>query len=203
MATFKIGALLIRTLAKPLANSLKTQAAQHPTFKRVCINIAQSYHRTEENLKMKFLGYKVETIRPLNEAKAVENGAAFLSELFIFGVRSIRSSLKSNQRNRQIDEDIISLQAAKAADEQSIAELKHKVETLEIESGALRSATNALLSVVVLKEAQQRAWLPGWHRGKIDEELKLVKRNLDTARNIEVDLADPNVVGHSLKEVPI
>ncbi|KAJ3062188.1 hypothetical protein HDU99_005307 [Rhizoclosmatium hyalinum] len=169
---------------------------------------------------MKFLGYKVETIRPLNEAKAVENGAAFLSELFIFGVagslvayEAIRSSLKSNQRNRQIDEDIISLQAAKAADEQSIAELKHKVETLEIESGALRSATNALLSVVVLKEAQQRAWLPGWHRGKIDEELKLVKRNLDTARNIEVDRkvvrtpqlpdADPNVVGHSLKEVPI
>ncbi|KAI9324734.1 optic atrophy 3-like protein, partial [Obelidium mucronatum] len=113
----KIGALIIRTVAKPLATSLKAQAVQHPTFKRACIGVAQAYHRIEENLKMKFLGYKVETIRPLNEARAVELGSSFLAEFFIFGVagslvayEAIRSSNKSNQRNKQLDSDIAQLQ---------------------------------------------------------------------------------------------
>ena len=35
MATAKIATLAIRTLAKPIATQLKSQAAQHESFKRV------------------------------------------------------------------------------------------------------------------------------------------------------------------------
>ncbi|KAI8994779.1 hypothetical protein BDB01DRAFT_715468 [Pilobolus umbonatus] len=37
-------------------------------------------------LKMRFLGYRVEKIRPLNEARAVDSGANFLSEAVVFSV---------------------------------------------------------------------------------------------------------------------
>jgi len=35
MATAKIATLAIRTLAKPIATQLKSQAAQHETFRKV------------------------------------------------------------------------------------------------------------------------------------------------------------------------
>ena len=33
----KLGALLVRTLAKPVVNTIKRQTAQHPAFSRFCV----------------------------------------------------------------------------------------------------------------------------------------------------------------------
>ncbi len=45
MATAKIATLAIRTLAKPIATQLKSQAAQHETFRKVsAIPSQQRYH---------------------------------------------------------------------------------------------------------------------------------------------------------------
>ncbi|KAJ2184607.1 hypothetical protein IW139_006504, partial [Coemansia sp. RSA 353] len=86
MSSFKIASLLFRTLSKPVANALKQQAKSHDIFRSLCINVAQLAHRTEMNWKMKVLGYKKEKIRPLNDARAVDAGANFLGEAFIFSV---------------------------------------------------------------------------------------------------------------------
>ncbi|KAF9959472.1 hypothetical protein BGZ65_000353 [Modicella reniformis] len=86
MSAIKLGFLAIRTIAKPVANSIKSYSAKHPKFRDACIRVAQFSHKTEMQLKMKFLGYKVESIRPLNDARAVEVGANFLGEAIIFGV---------------------------------------------------------------------------------------------------------------------
>jgi hypothetical protein len=164
---------------------------------------------TNRNLKMKFLGYKVETIRPLNEARAVELGSSFLAEFFIFGVagerergwydwisnpndvgslvayEAIRSSQKSSDRNKQIDTDIAQLQSSRTSDSELLSGLTHKVELLEQENDALRGAATSLLSIVCLKEAQQRAWVPGFHQEALDNELLHIKRYLDTAKEAE------------------
>ncbi|KAI9593258.1 optic atrophy 3 protein-domain-containing protein [Syncephalis fuscata] len=86
MSSLKIGTLLIRTVAKPIALRIKSYSKTHPKFKSACISMAQAMHRFELNLKMKFLGYKKETIRPLNDARAIEAGTNFLSEAFLFSV---------------------------------------------------------------------------------------------------------------------
>ncbi|RKO96718.1 OPA3-domain-containing protein, partial [Caulochytrium protostelioides] len=88
-ASFKIGALLIKTLAKPVAKVIKNQATNRPAFKSFCVGLAQRMHRTEHHLKMRFLDYDRTAVRPLNEAKAVEMGANFLSESIIFGVAGL------------------------------------------------------------------------------------------------------------------
>lgn len=104
MATAKIATLAIRTLAKPIATQIKHQAANHHRFRGVCISLAQFMHRTEMALRSNLLkspttsssasgggsggssggsGEKAK-YRPLNEAKAVTNGANALAEGFLF-----------------------------------------------------------------------------------------------------------------------
>ncbi|KAI9484116.1 MAG: optic atrophy 3 protein-domain-containing protein [Benjaminiella poitrasii] len=117
MSTIKIGSLLVRTLAKPVANSIKTQAKQHPKFREFCINVAQGSHTLEMTLKMKFLGYKTEKIRPLNDARAIESGANFLSEAFVFAVaasviiaESWRSRATAKNRRNYVDDALENLE---------------------------------------------------------------------------------------------
>lgn len=113
----KLTSLLIRTVSKPIANGLKAQAKQHATFRKVCIDMAQFLHRTDMRLRMGLLGEKNLRVRPLNDAKAIDSGANFLSETFIFSVagglilfESIRSRRKEMQRRENVADDIRTLQ---------------------------------------------------------------------------------------------
>lgn len=146
MATAKIATLLIRTLAKPIATQLKTQAASHESFRRVCIGIAQTMHKTEMALRYNLLPKAAPLpsstsssesdgkkdgeesshshshrpkVRPLNEAKAIANGANFLSEAFLFSIaatllilESWRSSYKSKQQRKQNADGIERMETA-------------------------------------------------------------------------------------------
>lgn len=56
-------------------------------------------------------------IRPLNDTRAIENGATFVSESIIFGVagglivyEGLRSSRQETQRRERIEDDISTLQ---------------------------------------------------------------------------------------------
>ncbi|KAI7863521.1 hypothetical protein BDF14DRAFT_1733806 [Spinellus fusiger] len=69
-------------------------------------------------LKMKFLGYKTEIIRPLNDAKAVESGANFLGESFVFSVaatviiaESWRSHSSAKHRRNHVDDALENLES--------------------------------------------------------------------------------------------
>ncbi|KAJ2995537.1 hypothetical protein HDV02_000654 [Globomyces sp. JEL0801] len=112
------GNLLVKTLAKPLANRLKRSVKKQSTFfENICIQIAQSYNRLDMKLKMNFLDYKTEPITPLSEAKAVELGANFLSELIIFSVGAItimgeayRSNKSKNDKQKDMVDAIIELE---------------------------------------------------------------------------------------------
>lgn len=113
----KFTSLLLRTVAKPIAVTLKAQAKDYEGFRRACIKIAQTVHSTDLKLRMKLLGENRIKIRPLNDKKAIESGANFLLELFIFLVagslilyESNRSRVKSNNEKLTVKNDISELQ---------------------------------------------------------------------------------------------
>ncbi|KAI8084620.1 optic atrophy 3 protein-domain-containing protein [Halteromyces radiatus] len=142
MSTLKLGSLLIKTLAKPVANSIKTQAKQHPTFKEFCIGVAQKSHRLEMTLKMNFLGYKKEVIRPLNDARAIESGANFISEAFVFGVAASiiiaenwRSRNKDKNRRNYVDDALESLESR---NNELVEKMEYNIKTLQLASERLQ-----------------------------------------------------------------
>ncbi|KAI8142545.1 optic atrophy 3 protein-domain-containing protein [Fennellomyces sp. T-0311] len=161
MSTLKLGSLLIRTLAKPVATSIKTQAKQHDAFRDFCIGVAQRSHKLEMTLKMKFLGYKKEVIRPLNDARAVEAGANFLSEAFIFGVaasiivaESWRSHFSAKNRRNYVDDALEQLEddtktlKEQLEDTRSAQKLaEERIELLEQDNIQLRKILDEVLSV--------------------------------------------------------
>ncbi|KAI0085938.1 OPA3-domain-containing protein [Irpex rosettiformis] len=117
MASAKIATLVIRTLAKPISNQIKTQAKQHERFRDLCVGLAQRMHRTEVQLRTRLLGEAPKTIRPLSETRAIENGANALAEGFLFGVAALlilgetwRSSRSQTKRREGVDEKLEELQ---------------------------------------------------------------------------------------------
>lgn len=118
----KLSSLLVRTLAKPIANAIKANAKDHPAFRKVCIGFAQRVHRMDFHIRMRLLNTNKKDvdkikIRPLNDTKAIQNGANFLAESFVFSVagglivyESWRSRRKEQARQESVVDDIKVLQ---------------------------------------------------------------------------------------------
>ncbi|KZT11164.1 OPA3-domain-containing protein [Laetiporus sulphureus 93-53] len=131
MASTKIAILLIRTIAKPISNQIKTQAKQHEKFREFCVNLAQGMYRTELNMRTNLLGEPTKHIRPLSETRAIENGANALAEGFLFSVAAIlilgetwRSSRNQSKRRDSVDDALEELQT-------KVAQLTDKTQTLQ------------------------------------------------------------------------
>ncbi|PLW10705.1 hypothetical protein PCANC_07737 [Puccinia coronata f. sp. avenae] len=99
MASVKVVSLLIKTLSKPIANRLKISAQEHPKFRTVCVGLAQSLHRYETRLASGIFAKAHPVIRPLSDTKAIQNGANFLSEAFLFSV-AVALIVAENLRGR-------------------------------------------------------------------------------------------------------
>ncbi|ORY24065.1 optic atrophy 3 protein-domain-containing protein [Naematelia encephala] len=117
MASVKIFSLAVKTLAKPIANTIKAQAAEHETFRNICIGLAQRMHRTEARMRMGLLNEEAKNIKPLNDTRAVQNGATTLAETFLFLVgaglvlgESYRSSRKEGKRRDMVAERLDGLE---------------------------------------------------------------------------------------------
>lgn len=115
MPLIKLGYLLIRTVAKPVANVLKQQTKNHPVFRSACVRLAQTYHRSEIKMSRRLGGAsKAVTeaiVRPLDEQKAIEVGANFIGETLVFIVAGTvlildqTLSAQKEQARRQVIED--------------------------------------------------------------------------------------------------
>ncbi|EMR11348.1 hypothetical protein PNEG_00377 [Pneumocystis murina B123] len=115
----KIGFLVIKTLSKPIATNLKRQAKQYPYFRKICVDLAQVMHRTESHMKANLLGKRKKTkhTQCLNEENAIERGADFLSESFLFLTagslifyESWKTRKKEQTRRDKVADDIEELQ---------------------------------------------------------------------------------------------
>lgn len=135
----KLGTLLLKTVAKPIANRLKKEAALHPRFRQLIINMAQANHRFSTNLQRRVYGHATDVaIRPLNEEKAIKAATDFIGEVFVFTVagaavifevqRSARSDARKEEQRKQ------ELEAMKQRDEEIAREvdvLKNKIAEIE------------------------------------------------------------------------
>ncbi|CAL5022314.1 unnamed protein product [Urochloa decumbens] len=111
----KLGTLLLKTMSKPIATRLKTEASRHPKFRQLIINLAQANHRISTNIQRRIYGHATNVeIRPLNEEKAVQAAADLIGELFVFSVagaavifevqRSARSEARKEEtRKKEIE----------------------------------------------------------------------------------------------------
>ncbi|KAI9764980.1 MAG: hypothetical protein M1840_007902 [Geoglossum simile] len=185
--TLKLTSLIVRTLSKPIANQIKSQAREHPRFRKVCIHFAQSLHRVDMRLRLGLLrdspqpGHAAREvvqakkqkaaselkssskpkvgvadatrleeatekakekpkvapkprIRPLTEAKAIDTGATFISEAFLFAVggglivfESWRSRRKENTRREDIAERLAELEESEKVAVQALVALEKEV----------------------------------------------------------------------------
>ncbi|TFK27093.1 OPA3-domain-containing protein [Coprinopsis marcescibilis] len=132
MASVKLGTLVIRTLSKPIATKIKEQARQHPRFRGFCIDLAQFVYRTELKLRTNILGEQIKHIhiRPLSETRAIDQGANFIAEGFMFSVaaaliigETFRSSWNQSKRRDTVDDQLEELGT-------QVTELKTRVDGL-------------------------------------------------------------------------
>ncbi|KAL4065102.1 optic atrophy 3 protein-domain-containing protein [Scleroderma citrinum] len=132
MATVKLATLVIRTVAKPISAQLKNQATQHPTFRNLCVSLAQKMHTAEISLRTNILGEPARShVRPLSETRAIENGANALAEGFLFAVaaalilgEAYRTSRAQSKRRDTVDDRLDELAS-------SVSSLRTAVERLE------------------------------------------------------------------------
>ncbi|XP_015806262.1 optic atrophy 3 protein homolog [Nothobranchius furzeri] len=135
VGAFPIAKLLylgVRQLSKPVANRIKAGARRSEFFKNyICLPPAQMYHWIEMRTKMRIMGFKGATIKPLNEDAAAELGAELLGEAIIFligggcmVVEYSRQAANSRRKEEELNETITSLKT-------EIAELTLTTETLD------------------------------------------------------------------------
>ncbi|KAM9811799.1 optic atrophy 3 protein homolog [Syngnathus typhle] len=147
VGAFPIAKLLylgVKQLSKPVANRIKAGARRSEFFKNyVCMPPAQLYHWVEMRTKMRIMGFRGASIKPLNEEAAAELGAELLGETLIFLVGGgcmvleyTRQAVNSRNKEDELNETLTSLQT-------QIAELTFTTETL---SAQLREVNRQLVS---------------------------------------------------------
>lgn len=135
----KLGTLLLRTLSKPIASRLKSQAAVHPKFRDFIISIAQMNHRITTRIQRRIYGHATNVeIRPLDEQKAVQAATDLIGEGFIFSVavaalifevqRSARSEARKEEARKLELEELKQREESLAKD---LEDLKRKLDELE------------------------------------------------------------------------
>lgn len=129
----------VKTLSKPIASRLKTQAAKHSKFRAYIVRIAQANHRFTTKIQRRIYGHAIDVeIRPLNEEKAVQVAGDLIGEAFVFSVagaamifektRGYISDAKKEENRRQ------EMEAMRQRDEELAKEvelLREKLQELE------------------------------------------------------------------------
>ncbi|CAD1809639.1 Optic atrophy 3 protein (OPA3) family protein [Candida parapsilosis] len=138
----KLTALLVRTISKPISKAISTQAKNNETFRKYCISFANKLHKTDVKLRMNLLGEKKIRVRPLNDNKAIEQGAAFISETFIFSVagglifyEAYRSRKKASDQRDALADDITILQNEIEYIKTKLSDLNIKLDDYKVPEG--------------------------------------------------------------------
>ena len=110
----KLGFLLVRTIAKPFAGRLKDFLKDHDSARRAFSGLGQMLHRVEVRVAGNEQYLKVDKkgkggilqakVKPLEEGKAVANGADFFAESVIFliaGICLTAEVISSNQKDER------------------------------------------------------------------------------------------------------
>lgn len=125
----KVGTLLLKTLAKPVANSIKSRAQNPGGFRDACVWFGQNYHKFSQRLTLRMQGHHTLQIKPIPPEKALQVGAAAASESFVFAV-ALAAFVGETMRKNALDDEKA---AQKAADERAArAALLARLESIEV-----------------------------------------------------------------------
>lgn len=133
-----MGSLLIRTLAKPLSKRIKTDFSRSNITKQLLIGIGQASHAVTSRMQIWSAGYRVRSIKQLEEDMALKNGAEFVGEAFVF---LVSGSLVVYEYNR-------STESARRKDEEKRAEAKAERAALQAKLVALDARLKAVEETV-------------------------------------------------------
>ncbi|KAL3690014.1 hypothetical protein R1sor_016323 [Riccia sorocarpa] len=143
----KLGTFVLKTLSKPLASRLKSQAAHHPRFRQSIIDFAQANHKFQVNLQRRIYGHATNVeIRPLDEEKAIQAASDFVGELVVF---SIGGGLL-----------IFEVQRSARSEARKEEARKHEIETLRAEVTDLTKRLEELEKTMKGGRGIS-SWLPG------------------------------------------
>lgn len=115
---FKLGTLVIKQAAKPIANLVKSGAKNNALFKRIISSPAQRYNNLEQRFRMRQMGYQGDMqVKPLTDQAAVDLAANILGELVVFSIAVIvllaemkRSQMKEQSKEKAQNSQLVSLQ---------------------------------------------------------------------------------------------
>ncbi|KAB1222013.1 OPA3-like protein [Morella rubra] len=135
----KLGTLALKTLSKPVASRLKKQAAIHPRFRQLIVDMAQVNHRFTTQMQRRIYGHATDVeIRPLNEEKAVQAAVDLIGELFVFSVAGVavilevqRSSRSEARKEELRKQEFEAMRQRDEELEKKLEFLRQKVEELE------------------------------------------------------------------------
>ncbi|KAI4205629.1 MAG: hypothetical protein LQ346_001413 [Caloplaca aetnensis] len=147
----KIGSLLLKTLSKPVANYIKSQAREHARFRRICIAGAQRIHRLDMRLRLGLL----------QDHAAIDKQIA--REAAEAQARRQKQELPTVKTEAQAKADEASLTAdQKRGSEKAKAPVKPKIRPLSeakaIDAGANFVSESFLLSVGIGLVVFERWW---------------------------------------------
>eukprot|EP00878_Enallax_costatus_P005710 GHUV01005988.1.p1 GENE.GHUV01005988.1~~GHUV01005988.1.p1 ORF type:complete len:178 (+),score=37.66 GHUV01005988.1:261-794(+) len=116
---FKLGALALKTLAKPLGDRFKNWVMIHPQYRQTVLRMAQRVHGFEVAITRKAEGRTGKAfIGNMTEEKSVELASKIASESFLFVVGSLIVFVEYDRQRRKD----IRKQRKEAAERQSILE---------------------------------------------------------------------------------
>lgn len=83
---FKLGALAIKTISKPISKALVEYVAEHPRLRSICAQYGQIHHNMTSRIKIRGAGHVVTDIKPLNEVRLSQNlqGLLKFSKKYIY-----------------------------------------------------------------------------------------------------------------------
>lgn len=116
---FKVGALALKTLAKPLGDRFKNWVMTHPQYRQTVLSAAQRIHGFEIMITRKAEGKEGRAfIGAMTEEKSVELASKIASESFLFAVGSLIIFLEYDRTRRKE----VQKQQKEAAERQGIIE---------------------------------------------------------------------------------
>ncbi|GIL72734.1 hypothetical protein Vretimale_4446 [Volvox reticuliferus] len=147
---FKMGALLLKQMAKPLGSRFEKWAMNHPVARRYIISAAQVVHRWEVYITRGAEGKSGKAfVGAMTEEKSVELASKIASEGFVFAVgilivtfeydRTRRKEIEKKKKEEQERQAILDqakrererLRIENQEQQELIGQLLHRVERLE------------------------------------------------------------------------
>jgi optic atrophy 3 protein len=130
----KIASLFVKTLAKPVSKRIKTEFSKYEVTQRLLVRIGQLNHNITSRMEIWSAGYKIRTISPIAEEKALKEGTEFVGEFFVLSVSITLVILEYNRSAQKEAEKADGRRAVAAAERK---ELQRKLRALDLRLHAL------------------------------------------------------------------